>query len=109
MRARMRGRAGVTLEATEEEVGKLKLALTKYSGFPKVYQVTRRCLYQAFTLIPMAIKCVYPTGCGSGKGTHVSIYTFTMKGSYDDHLKWPFRGVVIYHPDSEPGWRSRPH
>ena len=58
MRARMRGRAGVTLEATEEEVGKLKLALTKYSGFPKVYQETRRCLCQAFTLIPMAIKCV---------------------------------------------------
>ena len=23
-----------------------------------------------------------------------SIYTFPMKGSYDDHLKWPFRGVV---------------
>ena len=37
---------------------------------------------------------VYPNGCGDGKGTHVSIFTYLMKGSYDDHLKWPFRGVV---------------
>ena len=34
---------------------------------------------------------VDPYGNGSG---HVSIFTFLIEGSYDDHLKWPFRGVV---------------
>ena len=48
---------------------------------------------------------VDPNGYGDGKGTHVLIFTILMKRSYDDHLKWPFRGEV-YHPDSEPGWRS---
>ena len=37
---------------------------------------------------------VYPQGNGSGKGTHVSVYTHLMKGQFDDHLKWPFRGEI---------------
>ena len=37
---------------------------------------------------------VYPQGDGDGKGTHVSIYTYLMKGQFDDHLKWPFRGDI---------------
>ena len=38
--------------------------------------------------------CVCPNGCGDAKGTHVSIFTYLMKGFYDDHVKWPFRGVI---------------
>ena len=38
--------------------------------------------------------CVDPSGYGDGKGTHVSIFTFTMRGPFDDYLKWPFRGSV---------------
>ena len=26
--------------------------------------------------------------------THVSLFTHLMKGDYDDHLKWPFRGEI---------------
>ena len=37
---------------------------------------------------------VYPQGCGDGKGTRVSVYTCLMKGQFDDHLKWPFRGEI---------------
>ena len=37
---------------------------------------------------------VYPNGCGDGEGTHVSLYTYMMRGPFDDHLKWPFRGVI---------------
>ena len=37
---------------------------------------------------------VLPQGYGDGKGTHVSIYTHLMKGQFDDHLKWPFRGEI---------------
>ena len=37
---------------------------------------------------------VYPKGFGCGKGTHVSVLTRLMKGPFDDHLKWPFRGEI---------------
>ena len=33
-------------------------------------------------------------GFGIGKGTRVSVYTFLMRGVFDSHLKWPFRGTV---------------
>ena len=33
-------------------------------------------------------------GDGSGKGTHVSVAVHLMRGEFDDHLKWPFRGRV---------------
>ena len=29
-----------------------------------------------------------------GKGTHVSVFTCLMRGEFDSHLKWPFRGTV---------------
>ena len=40
--------------------------------------------------------CIHvdPNGHGSGKGTHVSIFTYLMLGPFDDNLKWPFRGVI---------------
>ena len=37
---------------------------------------------------------VDPNGHGDGKGTHVSIFTFMMRGPFDDYLEWPFRGVI---------------
>ena len=37
---------------------------------------------------------VVPHGYGDGKGTHVSIFTCMMRGSFDDYLKWPFRGEI---------------
>ena len=33
-------------------------------------------------------------GFGSGKGTHVSVGVYLMRGEFDDHLKWPFNGMV---------------
>ena len=33
-------------------------------------------------------------GSGKGKGTHVSVYAYLMRGEFDDHLKWPFQGHV---------------
>ena len=46
---------------------------------------------------------VDPNGCCDGRGTHVSIYTCLMKGSYDFHLKWPFRGDVTIHIVNQAG------
>ena len=37
---------------------------------------------------------VYANGYGDGKGTHVSVFIFLMRGEYDDKLKWPFRADV---------------
>ena len=33
-------------------------------------------------------------GCGSAMGLYVSVYVCLMRGEFDDHLKWPFRGVI---------------
>ena len=33
-------------------------------------------------------------GYGKGKGTHVSVFVYLMRGEFDNHLKWPFRGHV---------------
>ena len=33
-------------------------------------------------------------GSDEGKGTHVSLYVNLMKGEYDRHLRWPFRGSI---------------
>ena len=37
---------------------------------------------------------VSANGSGSGKGTHVSVYGCLMRGKFDDHLSWPFRGDI---------------
>ena len=37
---------------------------------------------------------VNPNGEGDCIGTHISISTSLMRGPYDDHLKWPFRGEI---------------
>ena len=38
--------------------------------------------------------CVYASGYGKGKDTHVSVYARLMRGENDDHLPWPFTGTV---------------
>ena len=89
-----------TEDKTEILTEKIKLAMTGCSGFPKVYRVERTenkvylpGFYTHQHGYKMCIR-VYPDGVGVGKGTHISIYTHLMKGSYDDHLKWPFRGII---------------
>lgn len=38
---------------------------------------------------------VYPNGYKEGKNTHLSIFVSLVKGDFDKHLTWPFRGEVI--------------
>ena len=33
-------------------------------------------------------------GWGDGKGTHVGVGLFMMKGEFDSHLKWPLKGGI---------------
>jgi len=37
---------------------------------------------------------VNANGYGDTEGTHISVYAYLMRGDFDDHLKWPFRGHV---------------
>ena len=33
-------------------------------------------------------------GWGDGAGTHVGVSVYMMRGEFDDHLQWPFKGVI---------------
>ena len=84
-------------ENLTEKIEELKLALTRYAGFPKVYRVESEVYLPGFYTHHNGYKMcinVDPNGSGVGKGTHISIFTCLMKGSYDDHLTWPFRGNI---------------
>lgn len=37
---------------------------------------------------------VNANGHGRGKGTHVSVFAYLMRGEFDNHVKLPFRGHV---------------
>ena len=37
---------------------------------------------------------IYANGWGSGEGTHVGVAVYMMKGEFDSHLKWPFKGEI---------------
>jgi TNF receptor-associated factor 4 len=37
---------------------------------------------------------VHANGTGDGEHTHLSVYTYIMKGENDDYLPWPFTGTV---------------
>ena len=36
-------------------------------------------------------------GNGVAKGTHVSVFTYLMRGEFDSHVKWPFQCTVTVH------------
>ena len=83
-----------------EGVNKFKLATAGVLGFPKDYRVERKgneVFLPGFYTHQHGYKIcirVDPNGVGAGEGTHISISTCLMKGLYDDHLKWPFRGNI---------------
>ena len=83
----------------KEETQQLRLSLR---GFPIDFKVNyaseeEEDYLPSFYTHPHGYRMcleVYPKGSQSGKGTHVSVYTHLMKGQFDDHLKWPFRGEI---------------
>ena len=97
--------AGLRLNKVDQEVQELKTSVQELTfhnvGFPVSFRVEqdveeRVCLPPFYTHSHGYKFCVYvyPQGIGDGKGTHVSIYACLMKGPFDDHLKWPFRGEI---------------
>ena len=39
---------------------------------------------------------MYPNGVGAGRHSHLSLGWTLLATDYDDHLEWPFRGVVRF-------------
>ena len=82
----------------KEEMQQLRLSLSFPIYFQVNYPSEEEMVYlPSFYAHPHGyLMClgVYPNGLHAGKGTHVSIYTCLMKGPFDDHLKWPFRGDI---------------
>ncbi len=51
--------------------------------------------YTSYTGYKMCLK-VAANGLGTCEGTHVSVFSYIMKGDNDDSLSWPFPGIVTY-------------
>ena len=37
---------------------------------------------------------IYANGWGGGKNTHIGLSVHMMKGEFDSHLQWPFKGEI---------------
>ena len=46
---------------------------------------------------------VTANGQSSGKGTHITVAVYLMKGEFDDQLEWPFRGDITIQLLSQQG------
>ena len=49
--------------------------------------------YTSYGGYKMCIR-VDANGCGNSKGTHISVFTYLMRGENDDNLSWPYTGTV---------------
>ena len=38
--------------------------------------------------------CINANGWGNSSSHHVGVGVFLMRGEFDDHLQWPFKGIV---------------
>ena len=53
---------------------------------------------------------VTANGQGSGRGTHITVAVYLMKGEFDDQLEWPFKGDItirLLSQQEEGGYYSR--
>ena len=74
--------------------GSMKFRMT---NFDKLKTSSETVCSPVFYTSPGGYKmcmCVYANGNGDGYGTHVSVFSFLMRGENDDHLPWPFTGKV---------------
>ena len=68
------------------------------SEYSKRKQFDNEHFSPPFTTSPQGYRLclvVFAKGKDSDKGSHLSIYALIMKGQHDDHLQWPFTGIII--------------
>ena len=77
-----------------------KMPMTfKITNFNQHKTANDRVYSPAFYTSPEGYKMcisVYANGDGEGRGTHVSVFAYLMKGENDDFLQWPFIGRVTF-------------
>jgi TNF receptor-associated factor 4 len=74
------------------------LHVYKFTNFNQHKTANDEIYSPAFYTSPKGYKmciCVDANGDEDGEDTHVSVYTYLMKGINDDYLPWPFTGKVI--------------
>ena len=72
-----------------------QFTITEYS---KRKQFNNQYYSPPFTTSPQGYRLclnVWANGHGSGKGSHLTIAAYIMKGQHDDRLQWPFTGTII--------------
>ena len=84
------------VEILRKETRQMRLAVV---GFPidfcvKYDKVKEKIHLPTFCTHSSGYNMLHPHGNGDGEGTHVSLFTQLMRGPYDDHFKWPFRGEI---------------
>ena len=65
-----------------------------------------RWISQPFFTHPQGYKMclkVAANGQGSGKGTHITVGVYLMKGEFDGQLEWPFRGDITIQLSNQKG------
>ena len=87
-----------SLRTLLQHTGMLPLEFTMTS-FEEMKKSNGSWYGPAFYTHPQGYKMclkVYANGLGRGEGTHISVYAYLMRGEFDDLLKWPFRGSVVF-------------
>ena len=86
---------GDTLAQIKQQATKyFKFKTAKFDQLKKSsHETYSPALYTSPGGYKMCIR-VDANGYGDGKGTHVSVFAFLMRGENDDHLLWPFTGTV---------------
>ena len=89
----------MTTKTLEEKVAQIQSNLMKFriTNFDKCKASNEAVYSPAFYTSPGGYKMCINVECngyGDGKGTHVSVYAYLMRGENDNHLPWPFTGTV---------------
>ena len=82
---------------TDVELLNIVPVTIKMAGFDRLkMQSTKWHSHPSYTGMGGYKMClgVDANGNGAGEGTHVSVYTYLMRGQFDSRLKWPFCGTV---------------
>ena len=66
------------------------------------------CVLSLWTVRAHKMRLVVDVNGDEGKGTHVSVHAYLMRGDNDSELSWPFKGTI--HQPAQPAGRwAAPH
>ena len=67
------------------------------TNYTRLKETNKTWMSPGFYICPGGYKMcllVYANGNGAGEGTHISYFLCFVPGEYDDHLEWPFQGLI---------------